>query len=116
MAQWNDLACLFGIELEQWLEDPVWPQLRHRWQMQLGSDPWPGNFHMPWVWLKWGEKKNFFLNKNKIKRPLWLCAVGLRQARVNEVSLGGPRSINAGNDGGCPAGSADDDRCVSTAD
>ena len=29
----------------QWVRDPdlAWPQLHHRSQRRLGSDPWPGN-------------------------------------------------------------------------
>ena len=27
----------------QWVKDPAWPQLQHRSQFQLGSDPWPRN-------------------------------------------------------------------------
>lgn len=29
--------------LAQWVKDPVLPQLQHRLQLWLGSDPWPGN-------------------------------------------------------------------------
>ena len=28
----------------QWVKDPVLGQLWLGWQLQLGSDPWPGNF------------------------------------------------------------------------
>ena len=31
------------------LKDPVLPQLQCRSQLQLGFNPWPRNFHMPWV-------------------------------------------------------------------
>ena len=27
----------------QWVKDPALPQLQCRWQLWLGSDPWPGN-------------------------------------------------------------------------
>ena len=36
-----------------WVKDPMLPW--HRPQLPLGFDPWPGNFHMPWVQPK---KKN----------------------------------------------------------
>ena len=35
----------------QWIKDPALPQL---W---LKFNPWPGNFHMPWVRLKKKKKK-----------------------------------------------------------
>ena len=35
------------------LKDPALPQLRHRSQLPLKLNPWPGNFHMPW----WPFKK-----------------------------------------------------------
>ena len=41
--------------LAQWVKNPVLPHL------QLGFDPWPGNFHIPWVWPKVGKK--FFIKK-----------------------------------------------------
>ena len=52
MVQWiKDLACLCGsVGLipgpEQQVKDPALPQL---W---LRFDPWPVNFHMPWLWPK----------------------------------------------------------------
>ena len=61
MAQWlNDAACLCGVadaipSLAHWVKDPALPLLQHRSQMQLGFDPWPGNFHM---WLKKVKIKN----------------------------------------------------------
>ena len=36
----------------QWIKGPALPQLGHRSQLRLGFDPWPRNFHMPWVWPK----------------------------------------------------------------
>ena len=35
-----------SLASEQWVKNPV---LLH---LQLGFNPWPGNFHMPWVWPK----------------------------------------------------------------
>ena len=32
------------------VKDLALPQLWHRFQLQLGFSPWPGNFHMPKVW------------------------------------------------------------------
>ena len=46
------------------LKDPVSPQLCHRSQLRLRFNPWPRNFHMPWVQpLKKKKKQNttFFL-------------------------------------------------------
>ena len=31
------------------LKDVVLLQMWHRMQLQLGFNPWPGNFHMLWV-------------------------------------------------------------------
>ena len=31
------------------LKDLVLPQLWHNYQMQLGFNDWPGNFHLQWV-------------------------------------------------------------------
>ena len=64
MAPWvNDLACLFSgtssiPSLVQWIKDPVWLQLRHSLQLQLGFTPWPGNFH-----VLWGDQKSQIVNK-----------------------------------------------------
>ena len=41
----------------QWVKDLVFPQLWHRSQMQVGLDPWPGNFHMPQVPAEKKRKK-----------------------------------------------------------
>ena len=65
MVQWvNDLACLCGItvsipSLAKCVKDLVLLPLWRMSQMQLGFDPWPGNFHMLWmqVWLKMEKKK-----------------------------------------------------------
>ena len=61
VVQWvNDPACLCGgtgliPSLAQWVKDAVLLQLWHRPQPRLRFDPWPGNFHMPWV-----HPKKFF--------------------------------------------------------
>ena len=34
------------------LKNLALPQLWHRLQLWLRYSPWPGNFHMPWVWPK----------------------------------------------------------------
>ena len=58
MAQWvNDLACICGgmgsiPGLAQWVKDLTLMRLWRRLQLWLGFDPWPGNFHMAWGWLK----------------------------------------------------------------
>ena len=57
MAQWvNDPACpcdvVLILGLARWDKDLVLLQLWCTLQTWLGFDPWPGNFHMPWVSLK----------------------------------------------------------------
>ena len=47
----------------QWVKDPVLPQLWCRLQLQLRINPWPGNFHVPWVQLKKKRKtQSWFLS------------------------------------------------------
>ena len=43
----------------------MWLQLWHRLQLQLGFDPWLGNFHMLQVQPKKKKKKNYFNAKKK---------------------------------------------------
>lgn len=50
-------ACLCGgaswlPDPAQWLKDLVLPQLWYTLHLQLGVNPWPGNFPMPGVWQK----------------------------------------------------------------
>ena len=33
----------------QWVKDLALLQLWYKLQLQLCFDPWPGNFHMPWM-------------------------------------------------------------------
>ena len=59
MAPWvKDLTAVARVAVEAWirsptqhsgLKDPALPQLWIRLQLQLGFNPWPGNFHMPRV-------------------------------------------------------------------
>ena len=53
----HNLAFVCGSILSpaQWIKDPALLQLWHKSQLQLGFDPWPGNFHMPRIRL--GKKK-----------------------------------------------------------
>ena len=59
MAQWvNHPACLRGSTGPAQFKDPALLQLQCRSQLWAGVNPCPGNFHMPWGWLKkTGEKK-----------------------------------------------------------
>ena len=53
MVLWvHDLAYLCGLPGSipgsvQWVKDLILLQLKCRSQVQLGFDPWVGNFHMP---------------------------------------------------------------------
>ena len=51
--------------MAQWVKDPELPQLWHRSQLWLRFDPWPGNFHMPWVQPEKKKKEK----KRKRKHP-----------------------------------------------
>ena len=41
----------------KWVKDPKLPQLLCRLQLWFRFSPWPGNFHMPWVWPKKRNKE-----------------------------------------------------------
>ena len=41
--------CFKVPAVTQWVKDLVLLQLWSRLQLQLIFDPWPGNFHVPWV-------------------------------------------------------------------
>ena len=43
----------------QWVKDLALLHLWHSLQLQLRFDPWSGNFHMLWIWLK--KKKKFHI-------------------------------------------------------
>jgi len=45
----------------QWVKGPVLQPLRHRSQLQLGFDPWPGDFHVPLGWPKFFLKEPTFI-------------------------------------------------------
>ena len=65
----NDPACLCEgsvliTGLAQWVKVLVLLQLWRRWQLWPGFNPWPGNSHMLWGWLKKkkkGRKKSLSL-------------------------------------------------------
>ena len=59
VAKWvNHLVCLCGVaSLTQWARDLALSQQWPRLKLHLGLDPWPRNFHMPWVWPKKKKKK-----------------------------------------------------------
>ena len=46
-----------------WLKDPALLQLEHRSQLQLGFDPWPRNFLMPWA----QQQNKIKQNKKQVK-------------------------------------------------
>ena len=52
------LGCQLHLSLAQWVKDPVLPQLHLRSQLQLGSDPWPGNSICHRAAKKKKKKKN----------------------------------------------------------
>ena len=72
MAQWAEdlvlsLQChRFYSWPAQWVKDPMWPQLWRRLQLQLGFNPWSGNFHILWVQSK--KKKLNHIAIVKIKQ------------------------------------------------
>ena len=58
----KDPACLCVVAgsipgPEQWVKGPALLQLWHGSQVQLAFDPWPRNFHVPWVLQKKGKIK-----------------------------------------------------------
>ena len=59
----------------QGVKDPALLQLWHRSKLWLGFEPWPGSFHMPWVWVKKEKKKGLAFPKLRILK-LWhtMCA------------------------------------------
>ena len=82
--QWvNDPACFSGVAGSipgpvQWVRDPLLRQLWYRSQLRLGFDPWPGNFHMPQVWLK----------KRKKKKGVPLVAQGVKNLTLIHEDMG----------------------------
>ena len=69
----------------QWVKDAVLLHPWHRSQLHLGFDPWPGNFHMPWVQPKIMiikiEKEHRLWNQNiLVHNPTftvcWFCHLG----------------------------------------
>ena len=67
-AQWVNLHDLAGlIPGPAQRKDPALLHLWHRSQMQLGFDPWPGNFHTPQVQPKKEKKKK--KKKKKVSSP-----------------------------------------------
>ena len=56
--------------LAQWVKGPELPQLQRKLQLQLGCDPWPGNFHM----LRGGQKRK--KNKRRIIGGICQAMVG----------------------------------------
>ena len=56
----------FNPALEQWVGDLALLWLWCGLQVWLKFDPWPGNFHMPWVWPE--RKKRERKEKKKKKQ------------------------------------------------
>ena len=75
LVQWvKNLTAAAGVTAEARVQSPAqhngWkdlalPWLQHRSQPWLGFNPWPGNFHMPWVQPLKKRRK-----QNKTKTPL----------------------------------------------
>ena len=67
MVKWvKDLTAAALVTLEtqfqcpaqhSWLNDPVLPQIQHKFQLRLGFNPWPRNFHMPYA-IRCGHQTN----------------------------------------------------------
>ena len=55
--------------LAQWIKDPELLPLRSRSQLQLGSNPWPGELHMPWSGQKRKKEKTECFH---LWRKVWL--------------------------------------------
>ena len=53
----------------QWVKDLALPQLWYRWHPWLGFNPWPRNFHLPWVCPP-PNKKRFKKEKRARERLL----------------------------------------------
>ena len=69
--------------MAQWVKDPAVPQLRHRPQLWCQLDPWPGNVHMPRVWLKKKrERQSYFYIIQSLKVSLLLHLV-FREKNLN---------------------------------
>ena len=54
--------------LVQWVKNPTLLQLWCRLQLWLGFNPWPGNFHVLWVWPKKKKKKSCYCYTSR--RPI----------------------------------------------
>ena len=64
--------------LAQWIKDPALLQQWHRLQLQLGSDPWPGNSICYRVSKKEKKKKIYIYIYRHYFFPCWLYVVPLK--------------------------------------
>ena len=54
------------------------------WQLQLGLDPYPWNFHMPWVWpRKKNNNNNFLTSFHSLSTFLNSGEQNLEEAKLN---------------------------------
>lgn len=71
-------------------KDPALPQLWHRWQLQLGSDPWPRELQMPRgsQKRKRGKKRNASLRRQPGTSTLLTHRAGPSFSALNLPVLG----------------------------
>ena len=74
----------------QWVGDLALPQLQSRFQFQLGSAPWPGNF-ICCVWV--GQKRKRHTGSSHCGKQVKVMALSLWQCRFNPQ----PGAVNKGS-------------------
>ena len=65
--------------MAEWVKDLELLQLWHRSKLWLGFDPWPRNFHVPWVQPKKKEKKK---EKKVLIRTIYFTSI--RKAKIKD--------------------------------
>ena len=73
----KNLTAAAWAAAEAWVPYPAWcsglNDLWHRSQLQLRFSPWPGNFHILWVWPL--KKKKFWKIENEMAQ--FICDVSI---------------------------------------